>query len=248
MTYFECEWIFRYRFFATIIALFCGVSELNEEFVDFNIYVSTKNANIALKQVLKMKVAINLILLLITLGLIYVLVDSIREPIAFETARSKREQAVVKRLIDIRKAQEMYRGITGMFASDFDTLAQVLTTKEFQIVKVIGDPDDRNNQVIKFDTIYKPAIDSVRAIGLMLDSLRFIPYSGGQIFDIKADTITYQQTLVSVVEVGTKRRSYMGKYADAKYRKYDNNYDPNSVIKFGDMNSPKIAGNWESNK
>lgn len=193
-----------------------------------------------------MRLVINLVLVLITLALLYVLVDSIREPIAFETARSKREQRVINKLIEIRRAQEMYRGVTGQFANNFDTLNDVLRNGEFRIVSIIGDPDDPDKTAVKYDTIYKKAIDSVQAMKINLDSLRYIPFSGGQVFDIAADTLTYQQTLVSVVEVGTSRKTYMGKYGDDRYKKYDNTYDPNSVIKFGDMNSPKLAGNWES--
>lgn len=193
-----------------------------------------------------MKIVINLVLLLITAVLIYMLYNSIQEPIAFQTAKDKREQAVVDRLIQIRKAQEMFRDIKGGFAPNFDTLRYVLQNDRFAIINVKGDEDDPNNPVIIRDTIYRPAIDSIRALGINLDSLQNVPYSNAK-FDIDADTLTYQQTLVSVVEVGTKRSNFMGKYADKKYARYDNSYDPNKPLKFGDMNSPKLAGNWESN-
>ena len=194
-----------------------------------------------------MRLIINLILLLITIGLLYVLIVSIREPIAFASEKTKREEAVKNRLIQIRKAQELYRGITDTYAPNFDTLEQVLRTGAFRIVKVTGDPDDPTGMAISYDTIVKPAIDSVQSLGLLLDSLRYIPYTNKVEFDIAADTITYQQTLVSVVEVGAKRSVFMGRFADTKYIKYDNKYDPNAAIKFGDMNTPKLSGNWESN-
>ncbi|NJL74890.1 MAG: hypothetical protein HC892_07530 [Saprospiraceae bacterium] len=194
-----------------------------------------------------MRLIINLILLLITIGLLYVLIVSIREPIAFASEKTRREAAVKDRLIQIRKAQELYRGITDTYAPNFDTLEQVLRTGAFKIVKVTGDPDDPTGMAISYDTIVKPAIDSVQSLGLLLDSLRYIPYTNKVEFDIAADTITYQQTLVSVVEVGAKRSVFMGRFADTKYIKYDNKYDPNAAIKFGDMNTPKLSGNWESN-
>ncbi|MEM1325195.1 MAG: hypothetical protein AAGI23_04530 [Bacteroidota bacterium] len=194
-----------------------------------------------------MKIVINLILLLITVALGYMLVNSIREPIAFQEAKDKREQAVINRLMDIRKAQEMFRDIKGGFAPNFDTLQYVLENDSFAIIKIEGDEDatGADAQAIRRDTTYKSALDSIRAMGLRLDSLRHVPYSN-KMFDIAADTLTYQQTLVSVVEVGTKRSYFMGKYADDKYARYDNSYNPNTTIKFGDMNSPKLAGNWES--
>ncbi|MEM0994540.1 MAG: hypothetical protein AAF847_13015 [Bacteroidota bacterium] len=192
-----------------------------------------------------MKIVINLILLLIAIALGFILVNSIKEPIAFQETKDKRREAVVNRLMDVRRAQEMYRDITGTFAPNFDTLKDVLQNGRFTIVKIVGDEDDPENPTVSRDTSYKPAIDSVMAMGLNLDSLAHVPYSNAT-FKIEADTLTYQQTLVSVVEVGTQWSTFMGKYASRKYARYDNTYDPGAVLKFGDMNSPKLAGNWES--
>ena len=78
-----------------------------------------------------------------------------------------------------------------------------------------------------------------------LDSLEFIPFGEGAVFEMQADTLTYQSTLVNVVEVKTTRNKYMGKYADLRFARYDQSYNPNSIIKFGDMTAPNLAGNWE---
>ncbi|MEM1218496.1 MAG: hypothetical protein AAGH79_06275 [Bacteroidota bacterium] len=193
-----------------------------------------------------MRLAINLILIALTIFLVWVLYSSIKEPIAFKNEKDRRELVVISKLQDIRTAQEAYRGITDQFAPNFDTLAEVLTNGKFKIIQVFGDPDDpTNTQAIIYDTIYKPAIDSIRTLGINLDSLRYVPFTNGEVFEIAADTLTYQKTLVSVCQVGTKRSNFMGPYADIKYAKYDNSYDPNSYIKFGDMNKPNLAGNWE---
>ena len=37
----------------------------------------------------------------------------------------------------------------------------------------------------------------------------------------------------------------MGKYADPKYAKYDQSYEPAKRIKFGDLNKPNISGSWD---
>ncbi len=193
-----------------------------------------------------MRLVINLILAAIVVGLIWVLISSIREPIAFKAEKEKRERAVIDRLMDIRTAQEFYRDITGRFAPNFDTLNQVLRTGQFQIVSVIGDPDDPAfTGVITYDTTYQPAIDTVRALGMNLDSLRFVPFSGGVEFDIAADTTSYQSTTVNVVEVGTQRSNFMGRFSDPRFKRYDQGYNPNSVIKFGNLNAPNLSGNWE---
>lgn len=194
-----------------------------------------------------MKLVISLVLVAVIAFLTYLLIININDPIRFMAEKDRREQAVIAKLKQIRTCQEFYRDITGQFAPSFDTLKQVLTTQDFKIISVLGDPDDpnfdRNN--LQYDTSYFPAIDSVRHLGINLDSLQFVPYGGGATFDIAADTLTYQSTLVNVVEVGVPRRLFMGKYADPMYSKFDNRYDPNSRLKFGDMSSPNTSGNWE---
>ena len=193
-----------------------------------------------------MRLVINLILLAIVAVLLAFLIGGIREPIAFQAEKVKRERAVVDKLMEIRTVQEAFRSIKGGFAPDFDSLSKVMNYDSFMIIKVLGDPDDPNfTGEITYDTSFSPAIDSMNAMGVNLDSLRYVPYGEGEVFEIQADTMTYQSTLVNVVEVGTRRKVFMGRYADPRFAKYDNGYDPNSYIKFGNMNAPNLSGNWE---
>jgi len=194
-----------------------------------------------------MKLIISLVLVAVIGFLIYLLVININDPIKFMAEKDRREQVVIARLKQIRTAEEFYRDITGSFAGNFDTLKEVLSKGQFKIISVLGDPDDpnfdRNN--LEYDTTFLPAIDSISSLGINLDSIRFVPFGGGVTFDIAADTISYQSTQVNVVEVGVPRKVFMGKYADPIYSKYDNRYNPDSRLKFGDMGSPNISGNWE---
>ena len=194
-----------------------------------------------------MRLVINLLLIAAIAFLAYLLINSIREPIKFKAEKDRRENAVVDKLLVVRKMQEFYRDVTGgSFAPSFDTLKHVLETGRFMNIKVVGDPDDPNFQgTISYDTSYMSAIDTIRKLGINLDSLRFVPFSDGGEFDVKADTLTYQSTLVNVVEVSAPRSLFMGPFADIRFARYDNSYDPNTIIKFGDLTKPNLSGNWE---
>lgn len=196
---------------------------------------------------MKIRQIFNLFFLVLAFGLAYLLYKSIEEPIAFDKFRDTRETVVETKLETIRKTQEMYRDITGEFAANFDTLNQVLTEESFALIKVVGDPDDPNfTGEITYDTTFLPAIDSIKALGIDLDDLRFVPFTDNKVaFDIDAKTVEYQSTTVAVVQVGTKRKNFMGDYADPRFAQYDRKYDPNAVIKFGDLNKPNLGGNWE---
>ncbi len=194
-----------------------------------------------------MKYILNIILVLAILLLGYMLVNSIKEPIAFEAAKSMRKGRVEVKLKNIRRAQEVFRMITGNFAPTFDSLSVVLNNDSIPTIKLLEDPDDPTNQD-KFQTLitYSSAKDSLAAMGISnIDSLRYVPFTDGMTFKINADTMTYQQTLVSVVEVGTQWKNFMGKFASRKYSRYDSRYDPDAMLKFGNMNKPNLSGNWE---
>ncbi len=193
-----------------------------------------------------MKFLINLFLILLIGLLGYMLYQSIKEPVKFGETKNYRKNVVVDKLQKIRTAQELYRSIKGGFAGSWDDLVMTLKTDSIPHVKTIGDPDDPTNSE-KFQRIvtYTPAIDTVRALGLDLDNLAIVPFSGGKKFDITADSIEYQKTTVSVVEVGTPWKSFMGEFGDPKFRMYDKMYDPNKKLKFGDLTKPNLSGNWE---
>jgi hypothetical protein len=191
-----------------------------------------------------MKLIINIVLLLLIVLMGYFLVASIQEPIEFEEVKLAREAKVVDRLMDVRTSQELYRDITGQFAGTFDTLLYVLRHDSIPKYRILGDPDEEDG-TFEIDTLYFSALDSINALGIILDSLPYIPYSGKKQFYIKADTLEYQKTVVEVVEVGATKKDFMGKYGDAKYGKYDKSYNPKDMLKFGDLNKPTLTGNWE---
>ena len=193
-----------------------------------------------------MKLIINLLLVGLVAFLGYALYESIKEPIAFKEERDTRQSAVVDKLIKIREAQKAFSGVVGGgFAPSWDSLRYVLTNDSFRVEQIFEQTDPDSDEEFYRVVTMVPARDSIARAGIVLDSLEYVPYSNGMTFLIQADTVTYQKTLVNVVEVGIPTSDFMGKYADRKYKKYDNNYDPNKILKFGDMNRPTLAGNWE---
>ena len=193
-----------------------------------------------------MRKLFSLLFLVLAFVLAYLLYSSIEEPITFAGEREVRQDAVESQLKTIRTTQEMYRDITGMFAPNFDTLKQVLRNGRFMEIRIIGDPDDPDfDPTTAYDTLYASAIDSVNALNIDLDKLEYVPYTDGVTFEIAADTIDYQSTQVPVVQVGIPYKEFMGRFADARFKRYDQRYDPDKPIKFGDLSKPSLAGNWE---
>ena len=86
-----------------------------------------------------MKTVINIVLAACAAALVYVCYGSIMGPINFENVRDAREEQVIARLIDIRKAQVEYRNThEGVYTASFDTLIDFVKTAKLPFVKKEG--------------------------------------------------------------------------------------------------------------
>mgnify|MGYP003397258986 CR=1 FL=1 len=75
-----------------------------------------------------MKNVLKVILLVVIAGLVYICFRSIMNPIEFKEVRENREEVVIKRLVDIKKAQEEYYSQNSKYAEDFETLIDFVKT------------------------------------------------------------------------------------------------------------------------
>ena len=130
-----------------------------------------------------MKTVIQVLLSVAILVLGYLLVDSIRQPIRFQQEQRTRYNRTIDRLKDIRTSQLAYRSVYGEFTGSFDTLIDFVKNDSFRIVMAIGfeddDADAASEEIIR-DTIRVSVRDSIFPAGYPVDSLRYVPYTGGR--------------------------------------------------------------------
>ena len=90
-----------------------------------------------------MKTVFNVILGVCALVLAYVCYASIMAPINLEKTKTHRDDAVIARLIDIRKAQVEWRQLhEGKYTADFDSLIDFVKTAKLPFVKKEGSLTD----------------------------------------------------------------------------------------------------------
>jgi hypothetical protein len=190
---------------------------------------------------MKVKTIANIVLALVIIGLGYYLYKIIQEPIIFEREKKVRYKATVERLKDIRTAQVAYRERNGKYAKELNELIRALKTDSFPEVKIIGNPDD-TSQVVQYDTTYIPLLERAWKEGYpALDSLAFIPYSGGDRFTMDAGEIEKNRIKVQVFEAIAPERSYLKQLIE-DYDKYIND---KGYLSVGSMTEASISGNWE---
>ena len=156
------------------------------------------------------KLGTYLVLPLIIIGLAYLVVDSVMEPMRFAKAQEDREAVGIQRLKDIRDLQVAFKTEYGHFSPTIDSLKMFYNTGKIRVVMQIGSQDDSvavaNTQALKRrrprikpeemlalyekgeklvfqienDLPVKDTLFHSRA-DFNIDSLAFIPFSGDSV-------------------------------------------------------------------
>ncbi|MDO4214615.1 MAG: hypothetical protein Q4D12_01675 [Bacteroidales bacterium] len=224
-----------------------------------------------------MKTVINAILVLCALGLLWVCYSSIMGPINFENEKDSREKAIIASLINIRKAQVEFRTQhNGKYTADFDSLIDFVKNGKLPFILKEGVLSDEQlekgmteakaaaivrsgdaaaiaaNGLTGFrrDTVWVNVCDTIFGAGFNADSLKYIPFSNGKIFEmaVRSDTTDKGQPL-NLFEARAAYETYL---SDLDKQELINLKDVQTKLfkycglKVGDIETPNNnAGNWE---
>ena len=198
-----------------------------------------------------MKLVIQLVLIVASAFMGYLIYDSIDSKIELEKEVRLRKSIVIERLEKIKEAQINYKKVRGEYAKSFDQLKDFLENDSLIVVKAIGVvPDSLLGQeakalamgIIVRDTskiavreeLFKDNFQKV------VDSLAIIPFSGGTKFSINSGEIAKGKVKVKVFEVAAPYTEIF------KGLKTDNEgIDMTQSLILGSMTEPSINGNWD---
>lgn len=177
-----------------------------------------------------MRIVFKALLVLASIFMAYLCYSSIMSPIEFNEQKDIRDNAVIKRLKDIRKAQIAYKDLHGKYTASFDTLVYFVNNEHIPVVKKIGElsdyqlekgltdsialkmqPEDAAKYGIedydlfmstfRRDTSYVSVKEAVFGKGYVLDSLSYVPFSNGKKFELKVgEQITKSGTVIPLFE------------------------------------------------
>jgi len=149
-----------------------------------------------------MKTVLQIILTIAIIYLGYLCYDSIKRPIDFQNEYNKRKAEVIQRLEEIRDVEVAYKSVYEKYTGSFDTLMNFLKNDSLPLVKKVGRLTDSMLAagmtetkalalgIISRDTIRVSAKDSLFKQHYAVDSLPYVPYSGGVMFELGAGTVT----------------------------------------------------------
>jgi len=194
---------------------------------------------------------IKVVLFIVIIILAYLVYESIQRPLRFNKEVAQRESVVKQRLIDIKNSQMMYKQLNESYMADFDTLIMFLDSAEIPIVNKIPDPEDTTFTITINDTVgYVSVADSLfkNRWTTLVDSLKYIPFAMGDMFELDAGSIERGGLEVSVFEVKATYRQYLKGLNDQMITnlvKSKKDIDRFPGMKVGSMIEPSIDGNWE---
>ena len=229
-----------------------------------------------------MKQKINVVLALCAIGLLYVCVRSIQDTTEFDAEVTAREAVVKARLMEIRDAEEAYKAQhDGVYCDNWEVLISFIKNGKLPIVMKQGVLSDEQMdkgltetlaasivnsgdqaaiienglQNFRRDTLWVSLTDSLYNYeGVVADSMRYIPFSQGDTFELVAcPNTTRSGSIIQVMECNAPDSSFlkgMGKQGKRLIYNRAEEADAKGAypgLKIGDAgnNWNNNAGNWE---
>ena len=208
-----------------------------------------------------MKVTLKILLAVAVVLLAYMCYRSIMGPIEFKDERDRRENLIKARLIDIRKAQIEYKNLHKVHAANFDELSKFLKDEKLpflikegvltdeQLEKGMTEKEAVKKGLIRRDTVWVTAVDTLFGKGYNVDDLRNVPGANVQ-FTMDTATLTSGSGYtVKVFQCGVLYDDYLG---DLNKQEVYNLKDKASKMgKYAGLRVGSVeeinnnAGNWE---
>jgi len=229
-----------------------------------------------------MKKGINVILGICVVGLLFICWRSIKDTENFDASVAARENVVKARLMEIRSAEEAYKAQhEGEYCADWSVLIEFVKNGQLPVVMKQGLlTEDQMNKGLteskaaaivnsgdqaaiianglenfRRDTVWVSLKDSLYNYeGFVADSLRYIPFSQGDTFELIAcPNTTRSGSIIQVMECNAPDSSFLKGMGKAGKRLiYNRNEEANAKgaypgLKIGDAgnNWNNNAGNWE---
>ena len=229
-----------------------------------------------------MKKGINVILGICAVGLLFVCWRSIRDTEDFDATVAARENVVKARLMEIRSAEEAYKAQhDGVYCSDWSVLINFVKNGKLPVIMkqgvltedqmekglteskaaaIVNSGDQaaiaaNGLQNFRRDTIWVSLQDSLYNYeGFVADSMRYIPFSQGDTFELVAcPNTTRSGSIIQVMECNAPDSSFLKGMGKAGNRLIYNRAEEANAkgayagLKIGDAgnNWNNNAGNWE---
>lgn len=186
-----------------------------------------------------MRIVFKTLLVLASIALAFICYRSIMDPIEFDKEKKIRDNAVISRLVDIRKAQIAYKDSKGVYAASFDSLLKFVKEGSVMMISKKGELTDAQlekgmteeialtlteedapkygiedyyafKESFRRDTSYVSVLTSVFGEGHNVDSLAYVPFTNGEKFELEiGENTTKSGIVIPLFEARTPYKTYL---------------------------------------
>ena len=224
------------------------------------------------------KIIAEVLLAIAAVALVYAIYSSVMQPVNFNKEEARRQEVAVERLKDLRTLEVAYKGVNNRFTDSIDTLKMFYETGKMDITMQVGSNDDSlavantarikkaNKNITNEEllALYRQGEKLVFSIStpiavkdtlfnnrpdFCVDSLAYIPFSGGQKVEMESIVKTVSGVQVPLFEARMPWRALL-KGMDNQLRiNLDSeceNMNRYKGLQVGSVTAPNNnAGNWE---
>ncbi|MDR1879724.1 MAG: hypothetical protein LBQ78_02175 [Tannerellaceae bacterium] len=208
-----------------------------------------------------MKVALKVLLVAVILLLVYMCYRSIMGPIEFKAEKELRENAIIARLMDIRKAQIEYKNVHKEHAGSFNDLIKFLNEEKLpflikegvltdeQLEKGMTEKEAVKKGLIRRDTVWVLAKDTLFGKSYDVNELKTVPGTQTPFFMDTTTLVSTSGYTVKVFEANVKYNDYLSDLD--KQLVFNLNDKAEKQSKFPGLSVGSLteinnnAGNWE---
>lgn len=203
------------------------------------------------------RLIIQIVLAAISAVLIYMVYESIQQPVRYDKTKEIRKQVIVQKLNEIKSLQVEFKKVHGRYTGSFDTLIDFYKTGRIAFVMKIGSNDTMSEaqalklKLIRRDTSYINVKDSLfkDIESFNIDNLAIVPFTGGKVkFEMEAATVEKSSYVLPVFEVRCYMKDFL-KDVDQKelltneIRKMKKE-EKFAGWKLGSLTEVSVDGNW----
>ena len=206
-----------------------------------------------------MKTIIQIVLWIVSIGLGYLIYQSVEAPIEFKKVKQERFAQVIAKLKDIRDVEEAYKTVNGKYTKNFDALINFVDTGKYTITQ------QRDSSFMEHDKHY--GIDMLREVKI-IDTLGFVsvkdslfkddnryktmmnvPFAqNGEKFELNAGTIEKSGYKAPVFEAKVKKDIILSDQPKDLLATENTQINVEEVngdaIRVGSMKEVSTNGNW----
>ncbi len=210
-----------------------------------------------------MKKAVQIVLGLVIVALVWFVASLIARPLSFEKQLKERNAVVIEKLKDIRTAERAYKSKYKKFTDNFDTLVHFILNDSLQMERKLVDEDDSVAMAMlkrlkkkNVETYYIHVIDTIfnprKFTAEDVNNLRYIPFTNNTVeFYLEAGEAATGSTMVlPVIECRAPYKAYLDtvEFRQDVINLIDdrvNNFGQYAGLMFGSLEgSNNEAGNW----